>query len=115
MVHVALDGDAVRFEVRGIHKLWAFKSGFRIPRRNIRRASRDASAFRGWKGWRALGTMVPGIITAGTYYHEGKRVFWDVRHPKKAVVVDLDGESYNRLIIEVEDPDAVVTLLSAGT
>jgi len=29
---------------------------------------------------------VPGVITAGTFYQDGKRVFWDVHHPEKAIV-----------------------------
>lgn len=113
MVHVTRDGDRVLFEVKGLHKLWALKSRLEIPRRNIRGARRDAAAVRGWKGWRAPGTHVPELITAGTFYVEGKRIFWDVSDPDKAVVVTLDDEHYNELIIEVEDPDAVIDLLAA--
>ena len=57
------------------------------------------------------GTHVPGLIIAGTYYRHGERVFWDVRDASKAVVVELDGHDYDRLVIEVEDPAAVVALL----
>jgi hypothetical protein len=43
---------------------------------------------------------------------DSERLFWDVRHPENAVVVDLDHEDYDALIIEVEDPEATIDLLS---
>jgi hypothetical protein len=114
MIQVTRDGDTILFDVKGLHKLWALKSRLEIPRLNIRGAHRDAAAVRGWKGWRVPGTYVPGLITAGTFYLEGKRIFWDVSDPDKAVVVDLEDERYDRLVIEVEDPDAVINLLTSG-
>jgi hypothetical protein len=54
---------------------------------------------------------VPGVITAGTFYQDGKRIFWDIHRPDKAVVITLAGESYNELVIEVENPDSFVATL----
>lgn len=113
MIHVTRDGDKVVFDVKGLHKLWALKSRLEVPRMNIRSARRDAATARGRKGWRVPGTYVPGLITAGTFYLEGKRIFWDVSDPDKAVVVELEDEKYNQLVIEVEDPDAVINLLTS--
>lgn len=101
------------FDVRGLHKLWALKSRIEVPRRRVVGARHDPGVARGWwKGWRMPGTHVPGLITAGTYYLHGERVFWDVRDASRAVVVELDGHAYDRLVIEVEDPAAVVALLT---
>ena len=57
------------------------------------------------------GTNLPGIITAGTFYLDGKRVFWDIRHLEKTIVIDLHDEQYNELVVEVNDPDAAVQLI----
>lgn len=100
------------FDVKGLHQLWAFKGRLEVPRRHVRGARHDPSAVRGWKGWRAPGTHVPGLITAGTFYLDGDRIFWDVSDAAKAVVVDLADHRYRQLVIEVEDPEAVVALLS---
>ena len=56
------------------------------------------------KGLRAPGTHVPGVIIAGTFYQEGKRVFWDVKDPEKTIVINLADERYDELIVEVADP-----------
>jgi hypothetical protein len=54
---------------------------------------------------------VPGVITAGTFCQDGKRVFWDVHHPEKTIVIDLHDGRYNELIVEVADPDAAVRFI----
>jgi hypothetical protein len=62
-------------------------------------------------GIRAPGTHVPGVITAGTFYQEGERVFWDVHDPESTVVIQLKDERYVRLVIEVDDPPATAAAI----
>jgi hypothetical protein len=106
-----LDGNLV-LHIEGMDKLWAFKSQLSIPLQNITGVRLDEEVVAEWiHGIRMLGTSVPGVIAAGTFYQDGKRVFWDVHYPKRAVVISLAHEFYNELIIEVEDPDTFVTNL----
>ncbi len=112
MVRISLEGDNFVFEVEGLHKLWSLRSRLEIPRRHVLNARRDPFAFQESKGWRAAGTDIPGLFAAGTFRLHGERIFWDVRNPDNAVVVELRDESYKELVIEVEDPDAAVALLS---
>lgn len=112
MVDVRIEGDTVVFDVRGLHKLWAFKGRLDIPREHVLNARHDPAAVKGWKGWRAPGTSVPGLITAGTFHLDGDRIFWDVSNPENAVVVDVSSHDYRQLIIEVEDPGSVVEMLN---
>ncbi|UYZ65158.1 PH domain-containing protein [Hymenobacter weizhouensis] len=112
MVDVTIQGSDVLFDVKGLHKLWAFKSQLQIPRAHIRAVRQDPNAHRGWwKGWRVPGTHIPGVLVAGTYLREGKCVFWDVRNAKNALVIDLKDDSYDQLVIEVKNPAAVMELL----
>ena len=98
--------------VRGADKLWAFKSSLEIPLVHVAGVRADPEVARGWyHGIRLPGTNVPGVITAATFYQDGKRVFWDVHHPEKTIVIDLHDERYNELIVEVDDPDAAVKLI----
>ena len=115
MVEVTVrDGTAV-FEVEGVDKLWALKSRLEIPLAHIHDVRLDAEAARGWwHGFRAPGTHVPGVITAGTFYHHGKRIFWDVHDPERVIVIALKYERYDELIIEVADPVAVISLLQTS-
>lgn len=110
MTEVELTGDALVVHVRGMDRLWALKSRLEIPLSHVAGAERADSeaARRWWKGVRAPGTHLPGVITAGTFYQEGDRVFCDVHDPEKAVEIRLNDERYARLVIEVEEPDATI-------
>lgn len=118
MVEVAVHHDNVVFTVKGVHKVFAFKNQFTVPRAHITEVRPDPEAAQRIEGLRAGGTHVPGVITAGTFYLDNqgsqKPSFIDVSNPANAVVVTLRDEEYQQLIIEVEDPVAVVALLATS-
>jgi hypothetical protein len=108
------DGNLV-VEVEGWDKLWSLKSRLVIPIVHVTGIYADASIAEGWwKGLRVAGTNVPGVIAAGTFYHHGNWVFWDVHKPENTVVLDLRDERYEKLIIEVADPAETVTRIEAA-
>jgi hypothetical protein len=112
MITISRQDDKFVFEVNGMHKLWAFKSQIIIPAEHILNAHQDAESIRGWTGWRLPGTYIPTIITAGTFYKDGKKLFWDASNMEKCIIVDLKDEDYTQLIIEVEDPSSAIALLT---
>jgi len=115
MVDVTVqDGKAI-FEVEGLHQLWAFRSRLEIPLTHVTDVQFDPEQVgTWWHGWKLLGTEVPGLFAAGTFYYHGELVFWDVRDPAKTIVVSLAHEQYKKLIVEVADPDAVAARLRAA-
>jgi hypothetical protein len=113
MVRVTISGARALFEVEGMDKLWALRSQLEIPLAHIRGAYIDTEAARGWwHGIKFPGTNIPGVLTAGTFYQSDGWVFYDVHDPDNTVVVELDHERYTRLVIEVENPPAVVAALN---
>jgi hypothetical protein len=112
MVDLSISGGNLVLHVRGADKLWAFKSSLEIPLANIAEIRADPAVAHGWwHGLRMPGTNIPGVLTAGTFYQDGKRVFWDIHNPENTVVIELKDERYNKLIIEVADPKAAVELV----
>ncbi|HZE07616.1 MAG TPA: hypothetical protein VE110_02565 [Gemmatimonadaceae bacterium] len=115
MVDVSVIGDRVRFEVEGWDKLWALKSQLEIPLAHIKEARVDPEAARGWwHGLRLPGTNIPGLLTAGTFLQSGGAVFFDVHNTDRTIVVELDHETYQRLVIEVEDPAQTAATIEAA-
>jgi hypothetical protein len=115
MVSVSVEDDRVRFEVQGWDKLWAFKSQLEIPLSHIESVRVDPEPARGWwHGLRIPGTQIPGVITAGTFYQSDGAVFYDVHDPDMTIVLELNDERYQRLVIEVEDPEGVADRLNAA-
>ena len=60
------------------------------------------------------GDWALGLLTVGTFYQHGKRVFWDVHDPENTIVFALKDERYDELIVEVADPNAAVELVKAA-
>lgn len=116
MVEVTIEEDIAKFEVKGLHKLWALKGCVWVPVRNIRDMRRDPTAINGfWKGWRFPGTHLPGVIVAGTFYGRGKKCFWDVSRREKTIVVEIEGGPYDKVIVDVDDPEKVITTLQSSS
>jgi hypothetical protein len=115
MVDLSIAESKLTLHVRGADKLWALKSSLEIPLAHIASVRADPEIARGWHyGIRLPGTNVPGVITAGTFYQDGKRVFWDVHHPEKTIVIDLHDERYNELVIEADDPPAAIKIIQSA-
>ena len=106
MVTIGIAGDRIRFDVKGVDKMWALRSLLEFPLSHIRGVRVDPEAARGWwHGLKLWGSNIPGILTAGTFYQNGRVVFYDVHDPKRTIVIELDHEHYDRMIVEVENPE----------
>ena len=112
MVSVTVLSDRAVFEVEGLHQLWALRSRLEIPLTHITNVEFDPDQVgRWWHGWKLLGTDVPGLFAAGTFYYHGELVFWDVSNPARTVIVSLEHERYKKLIIEIAEPEEVTSAL----
>jgi hypothetical protein len=112
MVAVNILSNSVAFEVEGWDQLWTLRSRLDIPLMHITSADHDPEQVgRWWHGWKLLGTELPGLFAAGTFYYHGELVFWDVSDPASTIIVSLNHERYKKLIVEVADPESVVSRL----
>ena len=115
MVEISIsDGNAI-FKVQGLDKLWSFQSRIEVPLTHIAGATIDQDAARGWwHGFRMPGTQIPGVITAGTFYQHGRRIFYDVHDTDNTIVIQLNHDKYDHLVVEVANPQAeVAKIISA--
>ncbi len=115
MVNVSIEGDRIHLDVEGIDQLWAMRSHLEFPLSHVRAVRVDPAAASGWwHGLKIIGSNIPGILTAGTFYQQGGIVFYDVHDPERTIVLELDHEHYNRLIVEVEDPDETRAMIESA-
>jgi len=113
MAEIEYTGDALVVRVTGWDKVWALKSQLTIPIAHVvgaEPATEDARSW--WHGIRLPGSYIPGVITAGTFYTDGGRVFWDVHDADRAVAIHLRDDRYTELVIEVDDPAATIALVN---
>jgi len=115
MAEVEITADALIVHVTGVDQIFALRSELTIPLRHVSGVAPDEDEARRWyHGMRAAGTNLPGLLTAGTFYQHGERVFWDVHRPERAIALSLRDERYNKLVIEVDDPAATIAAIEAA-
>jgi hypothetical protein len=108
MAAVSVGAQALTVKFSGIHMFWTLKRRLDVPLNHVVDARLDPALAASSPGWRLLGAELPGVAVAGRFISNGERAFWDLRNPAKAVVVELRGERYKRLVLEVDDPETVV-------
>ena len=111
MVSISESNDKFIFKINGLHQIWALKSKLIIEKENIVSAYQNKEELYNFKGFR-VGTYIPFLITAGTFYWKGKRNFWDVMSYKNTIIVVLKNHIYDKLYIEVQNPEEALQLLN---
>ena len=114
MASITIDDDRLTVRLHGLSRLWAMRSGVSVPLGSVRGATVDPGAAREPKGRRSPGLHVPGLAAVGTFHRGGETILWDVRRGTRAVVLQLSGERYDRVVVEVADPRAVVERVEAA-
>lgn len=112
MVTLSIIGDSLHINVVGMDKFWSLRSTLEIPLAHITSVRATPNAAREWlDGIKLMGSSLPGVITAGTFYQHGAFVFWDVHNPAHAIALALNHEHFKELIVEVEDPAASIAMI----
>ena len=106
MTVIDVTGDQLVVTMQGLDRLWALRSRIAVPLSAVRGATADPGITRESAGFRSPGTHLPGKITAGTYRKDGTRTFWNLRNRQEAVVVELEGQHFTRLVLGVDDARA---------
>lgn len=97
----------------GLMRLWALSSGINVPVTAI--VDVGVSERKGLvKGFRAPGTYVPGVMTAGTFRSRGERDLWMAGRAEKVLVIELHDQRFRHVVVQVEDPEAATEALRAA-
>lgn len=107
MTTIDLTDAELIVHVQGLDRVLSFKSEIRVPLSHVEGVAPASEEAVAPKGLRAPGISIPGL-TAGTFYGPDGRAFWDVHDPDKAIVIYLRHDTFTKLIVEVEDPDAAI-------
>lgn len=123
MAKVNIVDSELVIELEGIRRLGSFKSQLAIPLSNVRGATVDSELPTHWAGFKknltwpgrkVIGTDLYGKYLGGTFVQDGDRVFWDVANPENAIVIVLSDNDFERLYIEVDDPQQTVKAIEAA-
>ncbi|HZR12799.1 MAG TPA: hypothetical protein VFC33_06065 [Acidimicrobiia bacterium] len=114
MAKLVIQGDDIVVRMSGLEKLAAFHGDVRVPLRAVANVRVADAAYRELRGIRAPGTGWPGRIAIGTRRYSGRKDFACIVGKQAAVVVELDGAPYGRLVIGSSDPEGDARRVAAA-
>jgi hypothetical protein len=112
MVSVKRNYNSIIFEVKGLDKVFAFKSSLEIPVEHIIAVYADPNIEMNFlDSIKLLGTSIPKIFRAGTFYQQNEIIFWDVHNTENVIVIEPEHEHFKKLVIEVNNPAEAIAII----
>jgi hypothetical protein len=106
VAELRVDGDELVFHMTGLEKAEGFHGDIRVPLRAVSDVRIVDTAWPELRGMRAPGTGMPKVIAVGTRRGDFGKDFAAVHGTGPAVVVELTGAHYQRLVATSEDAPA---------
>lgn len=111
MVKINFINDIIEFEILGMHQLWTFKSSIKVKFTNINKIYKKEAKYDWFPGWRIPGTSIPYLITAGTYFKNNQKHFWDVTNYKEVYIIELQDSEYEKLFLNIININEIEELI----
>ena len=112
MVEVNIVGSDLKIDITGWDIVWSLKRGLTVPLAHVVEAKVEPVA--GKPGWKMWGTGIPRGFSAGKFRSQGKSEFWVAHQKQAALVITLRDESYSRIVLQVENPQAAAEMIKAA-
>ena len=116
MAVVTVEGPEVQIRLRLVEEVLALHGSLHIPLRHIVGVSAAPVPPALWRGFR-IGANIPGALVAGTFLTPEGAVFYDIRAGERCVSLDLAGEGYRRVVVELDpgqEPERVAAEIEAA-
>ena len=107
MATLRREGDELVVRLNDLEKAGALRGDVRVPFTAVAGARVTSQPFRELHGIRAPGTGVPGVIALGTWRYRGGKDFAALYRGGPAVVVELTGAEFARLLVSAHDAATV--------
>jgi hypothetical protein len=112
MAKLLVTNDAVTVLLSAIERAEAVHGDVSVPRAAVVSAQVAPDGLDEVHGLRMPGTALPGVIMVGTW-RDKERVTFAVCHGRRpAVVLELTGQRYDRIVVTVDNPEEVVASLT---
>ena len=106
MAELLIDGAELVLHLRALEKAEGVHGDIRIPLSAVTTVRAVDDPWSELRGIRAPGTGVPNVIAVGTRRGKFGKDFAAVHGKGPAVVVELEGVDYERLIFTLDDAEA---------
>jgi len=111
MADLVVAGATVTLALSRREHLEGFRGDIDAPVAAVTAVRTVADPWAELRGIRAPGTGLPGVIAVGTRRGSFGKDFAAVHGKGPAVVVEFEGQEFERWVLTVDDPDAVAARL----
>jgi hypothetical protein len=111
VARLRIDDWSVTVSLSAVEKIEALHGDVTVPRTAVVSARGVPDGMAEVHGMRT-GTGLPGVILVGTVRDSDSVTFAVCHGRRPAVVLDLAGQPYDRIVVTVENPDEIVSRLT---
>src|SRR5512133_1296920 len=117
MASLRVHPDRLEIHLTPAEKTLAFRrENVVIQRDNIRSVTITDDPWIGVRGIRAPGALVPLVVAVGVWKFHGGKDFLAIKRRRQAVVIDLTGDDFARVILSTNHaPDLIASLKLEAT
>jgi hypothetical protein len=114
MAELRVDGADLVLHMSAVEKAEGFHGDIRVPLSSVTSVRAVDDAWPELRGMRAPGTGVPSVVAVGTRRGGFGKDFAAVHGKGPAVVVELAGAEYERLVLTADDAAGSVAAVQAA-
>ena len=114
MPSITLTGSTLNVEMSFWERVGSLSSNISVPLTAVVHATDDPTFIRHGLGLRVGGTGMPGFIAEGHFRKNGNRIFANWRRGEQVVVIDLQGQKWDKLAIGCPDAKALATQINTA-
>jgi len=103
MATISIEGGTLIVALRTWDKILAVHGSLHVPLAHVTAAASGPAPNVPWFS-KLIGTNMPGVIAAGTFFDDGGWAFYDYRAGSECLLLDLDHEHYKRAVVEIDSP-----------
>jgi hypothetical protein len=115
MAELVVEGAELVLHMGALEKAEGMHGDIRVPLAAVRAVRDVGDAWPELRGMRAPGTGVPQVIMVGTRRGDFGQDFAAVHGRGPAVVVELEGAEFSRLVLTSDDAPALAARVTAAT
>jgi len=112
VANLEITDDTVTVALTGAEKLEALHGDVTVPRSAVTSVRAVPDGMPEVHGLRMPGTGLPGVILVGTWRSPDGTTFAVCHGHKPAVVIELTGQRFDKIVATVDNPEEAVTSLS---
>lgn len=112
MADLIREEDTLVLKLTTVEKVEGVHGDIRVPVSAVKSVTILDDAIHAVHGMKLPGSRLPGVFAMGTFISGEEKVFAIVHHhTKRGLKVNLKGETYDALIVGVDDPEGVASSL----